>query len=68
MIDRYTIQGKIHIKIFMSDISVYNRYPNFRPDFRRKKCVLFAENYGITVLSVPISIGFSIITLDPFAE
>ena len=46
MIDRYTIQEKIHMKIFMSDVSVYNTHPDFRPDFRRKKCVLYAENYG----------------------
>ena len=30
----------------MSDVSVYNTHPDFRPDFRRRKCVLYAENYG----------------------
>ena len=46
MIDRYTTQEKIHMKIFMSEVSVYNTHPDFKPDFRRKKCVLYAENYG----------------------
>ena len=48
MIGRYTTQVKIHMKMFMSDVSVYNTHPNFRPGFRRKKCVglLYAENYG----------------------
>ena len=46
MIDRYTTQEKIHMKIFMSDVSVYNTHPDFRPYFRRKKSVLYAENYG----------------------
>ena len=30
------------MKIIMSDVSVYNTLPDFRPDFRRKKCVLYA--------------------------
>ena len=47
MMDRYTTQEKIHMKIFMSDVSVYNTHPDFRPDFRRKKRVLYVENYGI---------------------
>ena len=46
MIDRYTTQENIHIKIFMSDVSAYNTHPDFWPDFQRKKCVLYAENYG----------------------
>ena len=47
MIDRYfTTQEKIHMKLFMSDVSVYNTHPDLRPDFLRKKCVLYAENYG----------------------
>ena len=50
MIDRYTTQEKIHMKILMSDVSVYNTHPDFRPDFGRKKCVLYAENYGISSL------------------
>ena len=37
---------KNHMKIFMSDVSVYNTHLDFRHDFRRKKCVLYAENYG----------------------
>ena len=41
---------KIHMKIFMSDVSMYNTHPDFMPDFRRKKCVLYAENYGSTEL------------------
>ena len=47
MIDRYTTMKKIHMKIFISDVSAYNTHPDFRPDFRRKKCVLYAENYGM---------------------
>ena len=46
MINRYTTQEKFHMKIFKSDVSVYNTHPHFRPDFRRKNCVLYAENYG----------------------
>ena len=30
----------------MADVSVYNTHPDFRSDFRRKKCVLYAEKYG----------------------
>ena len=37
---------KIHMNIFMSHVSVYNTHPDFRTDFRGKKCVLYAENYG----------------------
>ena len=36
MIDRYTTKN-IRMKIFMSDVSVYDTHPEFRPDFRRKK-------------------------------
>ena len=46
MIDRYTFKKKKHMKIFMSDVSVYNTHADFRSDFRGKKCVLYAENYG----------------------
>ena len=46
MRDIYTTQD-IHMKIFMSDVSAYNTHPDLRPDIRRKKCVLYAENYGI---------------------
>ena len=41
---------QIHMKIFMSDVSAYNTHPDFWPEFQRKKCVLYAENYGIYFL------------------
>ena len=33
-------------KIIICDVSAYNTHPDLRLDFQRKKCVLYAENYG----------------------
>ena len=46
MIKLYIMQEKSDRKIIICDVSAYNTHPDFRPDFRRKKCVLYAENYG----------------------
>ena len=46
MIELYTMQEKTDRKIIICHVSAYNTHPDFRPDFQRKKCVLYAENYG----------------------
>ena len=46
MIKLYTMQENSDSKIIICDVSAYNAHPDFRPDFRRKKCVLYTENYG----------------------
>ena len=46
MMKLYIMQEKSDTKIIICDVSAYNTHPDFRPDFRRKKCVLYAENYG----------------------
>ena len=51
MIDRYTTQEKIHWKIFMSDVSVYNTHPDSRPDFWRKNAYY--------TLKITVSFSFS---------
>ena len=57
MIDRYTIQEKIHMKIFMSDVSAYNTHPDFRPDFEENNAYYTRK---ITVYSF-VDMEFSII-------
>ena len=47
MMKLYIMQEKSDRKIIICYVSAYNTYPDFRPDFRRKKCVSYVENYGI---------------------
>ena len=49
MIKLYNMQENFDRKIIICDMSAYNMHPDYRPDFRRKKCVLYAENYGIWI-------------------
>ena len=46
MIKLYIMQEKSDRKIIICDVSAYSTHPDFWPDFRRKKCVLYAEDYG----------------------
>ena len=49
MIELYIMQEKSDRKIFICNVSAYNTHPDFGPNFRRKKCVLYAENYCIII-------------------